>query len=613
MVPIIIGITGHRDLRKEDVLGLGLKVKAILKEIRRKYKNTPIKVVSPLAEGADRLVARIALKANNVSLIVPLPVPRSEYEKDFKTVESKKEFAELLDQAKEDVYELPLLEGNTLENIQGNSENRNRQYAYVGAYVALHSQILIALWNGKDTRETGGTAEIVRFKLEGVPEPYATANHPLDLPDNGIVYHIFTRREKKNPEITENNHAPEVNCLPVKAGQWDILFPPGWKKSPEEQALMKVTPEKQAMDYYDGMLQKIDTFNADAKTLASTEVVNSKGYILVVKNKEGRILSEIKTASCKGLTEMLDSYANADISAQHFQAKVKWSLVGLLSMPVMAFFFFGAFDELWSMAYMLALFPVFFGVAYLIYKMTAKKEYDRKFSDYRVLAEGLRVQFFWKLAGMRENVTDHYHRKYKAEMNWIFYAIRNVSIKANMEVLKHPASGIKEKLETVKAHWIENQNKYFKDKAGIRKKWAEDAEKFTTRFFIIAMILVLGIFSVKGFLLIQQGSFANIMNMEDIKDWQIYSILLVLIDTFIAIGAARAVYVEKKGFNEEAKQFQRMKDLFQKGNNVMIECLKKDDLKRAERLVIELGKEALTENGDWLILRRSKPMEVPLG
>lgn len=605
MVPIIIGITGHRDLREEDISDLEKKVRGIFQEIRGKYPSSPIKVLSPLADGADRLVAKVGLDMV-ATLTVVLPMPRSEYEKDFETEESKREFAALLAQA-EDVYELPLLEGKTLENIQGYDEPRNKQYAYVGAYVALHSQILIALWNGKKSGKTGGTSDIVRYKLEGVPEPYAPATSPLDLSDNGPVYHIFTQR--KQTEVTQNNHSPDVDWL-VKKGDdngWDVIYPAGWKGGFTEKGaeIGKDEAIKNAGKYYDGLLKRIDEFNCDVKSVASSDKVKTQKSYILPEDKQVTLMP--------GLSEVLNILGNGDVTAIHFQARVDKALKWLLSAPVIAFFFFGAFDELWSMVYMLSLFPVFFGIAYIIYKYTAKKEYDRKFSDYRVLAEGLRVQFFWKLAGMRENVTDHYHRKYKAEMNWIFYAIRNVSIKANMEVLKQPASDIKQKLETVKDRWIENQNKYFKDKAGIRKKWAEDAEKFTTRFFVIAMVFVLGIFSIKGFLLIQQNSLENIMNMEDIKDWKIYSVLLVLIDTFIAIGAARAVYVEKKGFNEEAKQFQRMKDLFQKGSNVMIECLKKDDLKGAEKLVIELGKEALTENGDWLLLRRSKPMEVPLG
>lgn len=607
MVPIIIGITGHRDLRKEDVLGLGLKVKAILKEIRRKYKNTPIKVVSPLAEGADRLVARIALKTNNVSLIVPLPVPRSEYEKDFETVESKKEFAELLAQAHaEDRYELPLLEGNTLENIQGYNEPRNKQYAYVGAYVALHSQILIALWDGKKSGKTGGTSDIVRYKLEGVPEPYAPATSPLDLSDNGPVYHIFTQR--KQTEVTQNNHNPDVDWL-VKKGDdngWDVIYPAGWKGGVTEKGteIEKDEAIKNAAKYYDGLLKRIDEFNCDVKSVASSDKVKRQKSYILPEDKQMTLMP--------GLSEVLNILGNADVAALHFQTRVDKALKWLLSMPVMAFFFFGAFDELWSMAYMLALFPVFLGIALRIYKMTAKKEYDRKFSDYRVLAEGLRVQFFWKLAALRENVTDHYHRKYKAEMNWIFYAIRNVSIKANMELHSNTTVDQRKVLRRLYLRWVRDQRKYFEKNTVRRKDLAEAQERFTFRFFYLAMFLVFGIFIMKAIVLLQQGFLENIIDMNDIKGLT-YSVFLVLIDTFIAIGAAWAVYVEKKGFNEEAKQFQRMKDLFNRGSRVMAGCLKEEDLKGAERLVIELGKEALTENGDWLILRRSKPMEVPLG
>lgn len=198
-------------------------------------------------------------------------------------------------------------------------------------------------------------------------------------------------------------------------------------------------------------------------------------------------------------------------------------------------------------------------------------------------------------------------------MAWILQAIKNVSMKANIEVLRNSVSKNKDLLEQVKASWIEDQRKYFEKNTSKRKANAEAQERFTYRFFAMAMLLVLGLFIMKAVMLVQQGFEGDILDMTDIKDWKLYSVFLVSIDTFIAIGAARSVYVEKKGFNEEAKQFQRMRDLFERGSKVMADCLEKDDLNGAERLLVELGREALTENGDWLLLRRSKPMEVPLG
>lgn len=88
LIPIVVGVTGHRDLREEDIPELEKKVEAIFKEIKHKYKDKyqrlPIKILSPLAEGADRLVARVGLHAGHadVKLTTILPMPKEKYEKD---------------------------------------------------------------------------------------------------------------------------------------------------------------------------------------------------------------------------------------------------------------------------------------------------------------------------------------------------------------------------------------------------------------------------------------------------------------------------------------------------------------------------------------------------
>ena len=123
--------------------------------------------------------------------IAILPMPKEEYEKDFDTVGSKREFADLLEKA-EDVFELPFIEGNTLESVRKCKASRNKQSALAGTYIAAHSQVLIALWDGK---ATGKTAEVVLAKLEGIPAPSAPPESPLDILDNGPVYHVFTRRK----------------------------------------------------------------------------------------------------------------------------------------------------------------------------------------------------------------------------------------------------------------------------------------------------------------------------------------------------------------------------------------------------------------------------------
>src|SRR5215472_4267946 len=95
-IPLVLGVTGHRDLRKEDVVELERRVRDLTDQLHNDYPHTSLRLLSPLAEGADRLVARVALESD-VELFVPLPVPRDDYERDFP--ETSDEFNSLLGRA----------------------------------------------------------------------------------------------------------------------------------------------------------------------------------------------------------------------------------------------------------------------------------------------------------------------------------------------------------------------------------------------------------------------------------------------------------------------------------------------------------------------------------
>ena len=91
LIPIVIGVTGHRDVPPEDIQRLTDKVTEALKAIAGCTKNSEHVLLSALAEGADRIVARAALD-NGWLLGAVLPAPVDIYEQDFKTAESLTEF-----------------------------------------------------------------------------------------------------------------------------------------------------------------------------------------------------------------------------------------------------------------------------------------------------------------------------------------------------------------------------------------------------------------------------------------------------------------------------------------------------------------------------------------
>jgi hypothetical protein len=165
-----IGVTGHRTLHGITALSTCLHsflnsgyLEALTPEARQivsTAKNAPItfSIISPLAEGADRLAAQVALQ-HGCALEALLPMPQEEYEKDFTTHESKREFRELLAQSQRvTVTEC----GAPLDD----PNYRQKSYLRVGEETVARCDILIALWDGEPSRGIGGTADIVALALE---------------------------------------------------------------------------------------------------------------------------------------------------------------------------------------------------------------------------------------------------------------------------------------------------------------------------------------------------------------------------------------------------------------------------------------------------------------
>lgn len=101
-----IGVTGHRKLEnvrflQESVQKVLFLIDDILKE---NLKNTPygFHIISPLAEGADRLVVKEVMEwhasdsLDKPSLSVVLPLPKDDYIRDFESAAAKDEFEALL-------------------------------------------------------------------------------------------------------------------------------------------------------------------------------------------------------------------------------------------------------------------------------------------------------------------------------------------------------------------------------------------------------------------------------------------------------------------------------------------------------------------------------------
>ena len=174
--PVRIGVTGHRKLNHPDRILQALdKVMTRLDELftgDHRYE-----VISALAEGADRLVARFILewkvrgcdqKNCQPVLNVLLPMPEHVFFETFDnaTRDAAVSAYKTLRSSAENVSVEPAAPTeNAVEQktFYENSTNRHEAYLKNGHVLAERSQILIAVWNGQKAAGKGGTAEIVSY------------------------------------------------------------------------------------------------------------------------------------------------------------------------------------------------------------------------------------------------------------------------------------------------------------------------------------------------------------------------------------------------------------------------------------------------------------------
>jgi hypothetical protein len=174
---IRIGVTGHRKLSQPGAVSalvsqvLDSKLNDLFdnasRNAIRQVQNTPVllSVVSPLAEGSDRLVAVEVLKREGARLEAVLPLELSDYLESFDSEESRKEFLDLLHKCRQPrVLRRRLLSQDfSAEQVL---DARRRAYAEAGRYMVDHCDILIAIWDGRPARGEGGTAEVVDYARE---------------------------------------------------------------------------------------------------------------------------------------------------------------------------------------------------------------------------------------------------------------------------------------------------------------------------------------------------------------------------------------------------------------------------------------------------------------
>ncbi len=574
-LPLVLAVVGHRDLIDEDRPRLRHQVASLLDSFAEKYQwSHPFELLCGLAEGADRLVAHIAIQ-KRLNLIACLPMEPDVYEADFKTSESRREFRELLAKATHRIV-LPLAEGNTPENISHDTdrshERRDRQYAALGNHLVQHCQILIALWDGVDTGLPGGTSSVISRQRHGsFGEVNLHAKNPLAFPENGPVYHVLTPRLK--------NPAP-----PGDLETWRLLHHSGFKTGTEAQAR------------YDQLFHRMDAFNKDAAKIGH-QYRTTKDRLIPKKQIPDQ------------LNSLIDRYDAADLLALSYQRRTRWVLRALIFLfglgGVTLFELFAHGPENVNGGFLLA-YVAMIAIAYLVYRIANLREVKTRHLDYRALAEGLRLQVFWKLSGLTDRVVDYYIGKQRTELDWIRDAIQRWTDPI-------AAISLSPDWTTVGQHWLQDQFAFFSNSA--RRNRRLNRIELGSYWALLGSLILIG----AGVLANQWRSLPGLSEpfREAVLDgFSQHGLIVIAMTLLPALAGAITAYSLKMAFSEQGKQYDRMKDLYERGLVCFEKAAGKDSAERdklIQKVVRELGKEALSENADWVLLHRERMVEMFVG
>jgi hypothetical protein len=644
-LPLVIGVTGHRDLREQDVPRLEQEVAAIIAGLRRDYlrndPQTPIIVLSALAEGADRLVARVAL-AHGARLIAPMPMPLADYRRDFEPGLAPGNMAEL-DSLLAQAIAAPVMRLHaSLEEIRSDPVKRAEQYREVGIFIDQHCHVLLALWDGdgKDMA-VGGSAEVVTFKQNGIPLTVSgSARESLDASEIGPVIEVVT------PRMKETSAAGQVAVRPwgravikrYRGGavrqKWRAVveFFEHLLRRELEDERGKVPPDErrelEVWENFEALIDLTTKFNRDAAPLEKfpagrARLAQSLDYLFTEPG------ASAADAGAKG--HAMDTaprwcrlYAMADTLALEKQSQFKWDWKLLFGFGFVAFCCFAMFTHAGYLyipfltAYLLT-----FVAGVFVYVRAARRQDQERYLDYRALAEALRVAVYWKILGIGSHyleagtdqraqvevdtnpvgaIANAYPIKQPNELAWVKICLRT------LERLDKPSGGAVPGIESAghaiaRRFWVHGQFAYFKRQGFRHNSLAERRQAWSDIFLLLSPFAFVPVLIYLVFREIDHHWHFLAMEIG------LQHVIVIVIGLLPGIAAVLSGYSERLALKAQARQYDRMRGLFERAYDLLPETIDDETAPLAHAVYLELGTEAMRENAEWVAIYRQRPIE----
>jgi hypothetical protein len=555
-VPLMLGVTGAWQVdRPEEVKRMVAEEMRTLKE---HYPDTPFVILSALAEGIDQIVAQAALDILDAQLFVPLPMSLTAYQEGFKSEASKQTFRDLIDAATS-VIKLDHTGAADSNGMSGT--RRDVRYTRTAAFIADRCQILFVLHDERIDERDGngrvGTATIVDWVEDGhIPLSYL----PTESQDRPFYYPNEAQYIQLDPRTREANRTEDV---------YGAIAP---------------------------SLQRIDEFNAEVVELPESAIEQSKALMRGAYSDH----SAFERASVAAL---MQRYAHADALAVELKRRfLQWlrSIYALSAAAIIAF----PLIEVWVYAMVFSFFLG--GCALAAAAWTRHRDIENRYLHARALAEGLRIATFWTLAGLPDHVHDHYINKYVGHLAWTRLALQNVETVSRMGMQSNAAADY----DLVEDLWVDNQCRYFRRSCAETQSLARWLDGGANLLLGLVLVYAVGLF---GYL-----SFGSSWVPGTIQ------LLAIGIEMPLALAVSLKAYKSKLGLDPLLHHYEKARHLFEMAQRALRSHHQPGGAHSASSeiheipprstqwaLLVQLGREAILENGEWLWMNQSRDIETP--
>jgi hypothetical protein len=325
-------------------------------------------VLSGMAAGTDLIVARAAIEAGvHVEAVLPMPV--AQYSADFDS-DSYRELRDLL--AHPQVRCVELTPPERLDEPGG----RDAAYQSVGRTLIRRSSILLAVWDGKSTRLTGGCFNtLIRYlgchggDEEEFVEPVFIPAVDADAGD-AVVYWIPVRRAGEDAR----GEVPKA-CFLMAAGK-------------NRLAVHAEVPISVAAEW-----REIDNLNHKYRSLARNRDRESQNALI------SSLPPDLKFPDVDLLHDIDARYSIADMLAMHYQRRSDglFQLFGALTLLAGGSFL--VYELLIDSTWLLVIYLVALAIGLTLFRILSRNHWLTGHLACRALAESLRVKFYLVLAG----------------------------------------------------------------------------------------------------------------------------------------------------------------------------------------------------------------------